>query len=166
MLLRHAKAETPGELLDFDRRLTAKGEADADAAGAWLADEGLRPGLVLCSPAARTRQTWHGVAVAVAQADDSDAVSPEVHYERSLYEGGRTEVIDLLRAVSDDVKVVLIVGHNPTMSDVSILLRPYDARSPVEPLKTAGLAVHQLEGSWSTVEPGSMPLLELHTARG
>jgi len=166
VLLRHAKAETPGELLDFDRRLTVKGEADADAAGAWLADEGLRPGLVLCSPAARTRQTWHGVAVAVAQAGDSDAVSPEVHYEPGLYEGGRTEVIDLLRAVSDDIKVVLIVGHNPTMSDVSILLRPYDAQAPVEPLKTAGLAVHRLDGSWSAVEPGSMPLLELHTARG
>jgi len=166
VLLRHAKAETPGETPDFDRKLTTVGEADADAAGAWLADEGLRPGLVICSPAARTRQTWHGVAVALAQADDSEQAAPEVHYEASLYEGGRTEVIDLLRAVSDDVKVVLIVGHNPTMSDVSILLRPYESESAVEALKTAGLAVHRWEGSWSDVEPGSIPLLEQHTARG
>ena len=166
VLLRHAKAETPGETPDFDRRLTVMGEADADAAGGWLADEGLRPGLVLCSPAARTRQTWHGVAVALAQADESDAVSPEVHYERGLYEGGRTEVIDLLRAVSDEIKVVLVVGHNPTMSDVSILLRPYEAEGTFEGLKTAGFAVHQLEGAWTDVEPGAMPLLEQHTARG
>ena len=120
VLLRHAKAETPGELPDFERRLTTVGETDADAAGAWLADEGLRPGLVLCSTAARTRQTWLGVAVALAQADP-DAASPEVHYEQRLYDGGRTEVVDLLRAVSDETKVVLVVGHNPTMSDMSIL---------------------------------------------
>jgi phosphohistidine phosphatase len=165
VLLRHAKAETPGDQLDFDRRLTEKGAADADAAGAWLADEGLVPDLVICSPAARTRQTWHGVAVALAQAAPSVA-APEVHYEGGLYEGGRTEVIDLLRRVPDEIGTVLVVGHNPTMSDVSVLLRP-DAEDPAfEGLKTAGLAVHQTQGLWSSTEPGSMDLVRRHTARG
>jgi phosphohistidine phosphatase len=170
VLLRHAKAETPGELPDFDRRLTTVGESAADAAGAWLADEGLRPGLVLCSPAARTRQTWQGVSVALAQAGldapDSPEVHPEVHYEQGLYDGGRTEVMDLLRAVAEETKVVLVIGHNPTMSDMSILLRPYDAAAAYEGLKTSGLAVHRMDGPWSEVEPGAMPLINRHTARG
>jgi phosphohistidine phosphatase len=165
VLLRHAKAETPGDLLDFDRRLTKKGEADADAAGAWLADEGLMPGLVLCSPAARTRQTWHGVAVALAQAAPEGA-APEVHYEDGLYVGGRTEVIDLLRRVPDEVGTVLVVGHNPTMSDVSVLLRPDGEDHGVEGLKTCGLAVHRSSVLWSATEPGSMELKLRHTARG
>jgi phosphohistidine phosphatase len=165
VLLRHAKAETPGELPDFERRLAEVGVANADAAGAWLADERLRPGLVICSTATRTRQTWHGVAVALAQADP-DAQSPEVHYERDLYYGGRTEVIDLLRAVPDEVHTVLVIGHNPTMSDVSILLRPYDGHAVLEGLKTSGIAVHRTEASWSQTEPGSMPLVLTHTARG
>ena len=165
VLLRHAKAETPGELPDFERRLTTRGERDADAAGFWLAGQGLRPGLVICSPATRTRQTWHGVAMGLAQSARGVA-SPEVHYEAGLYDGGRTEVIDLLRAVPDDTKVVLVVGHNPTMSDVSILLRPYGGDGGYDTLKTAGLAVHRAEGSWSEVEPGSMPLIERYTARG
>src|SRR5690349_5748602 len=114
VLLRHAKAETPGELLDFERGLTEKGVADADAAGSWLADQRLRPNLVLCSSAWRTRQTWHGVSVALKQADP-EAFSPEVHYEQRLYDGGRTEVIDLLRAVPESVRTVLVIGHNPTM---------------------------------------------------
>ena len=147
VLLRHAKAETPGTKRDFDRRLTEKGEADADAAGAWLADEGLGPGLVLCSSAARTRQTWHGVAVALAQAAP-ERPAPEVHYEDGLYEGGRTEVIDLLRAVPDDVGTVLVVGHNPTMSDVSILLDD-EAGGDDQDQKTCGLAVHMSVGLWS-----------------
>ncbi|MEV6634373.1 histidine phosphatase family protein [Actinoplanes sp. NPDC051470] len=165
VLLRHAKAETPGDHLDFDRRLTEKGAADADAAGAWLADEGLAPGLVICSPAARTRQTWHAAAVALAQAAPS-APSPEVHYENGLYEGGRTEVIDLLRRVPDDVATVLIVGHNPTMSDVSVLLRSDREDPDFTGLKTCGLAIHHSGLLWSDTEPGSMDLLKRHTARG
>jgi phosphohistidine phosphatase len=165
VLLRHAKAERPGDQRDFDRRLTAVGAADADAAGSWLADRGLRPGLVICSPAMRTRQTWHGVAVALAQADPGGG-APEVHYEAGLYDGGRTEVIDLLRAVPDATRVVLVIGHNPTMSDVSILLQPHAAGAGHEGLKTCGMAVHRTEHPWSQTEPGSMPLIERHTARG
>jgi phosphohistidine phosphatase len=166
VLLRHAKAETPGDQHDFDRRLTAGGQSDADAAGAWLADEHLRPDLVFCSPAARTRQTWQYVSIALAQALPGSG-APEVHYERKLYEGGRTEVFDLLRTVPSHVKTVLVVGHNPTVSDVSLLLIPddqYDGNAVG--LKTSGLAVHRSEGPWSATEPGSMRLLERHTARG
>jgi len=165
VLLRHAKAETPGELPDFERGLTAKGESDADAAGSWLADERLRPDLVLCSSARRTRQTWQGVAVALTQADPA-VPSPEVRYEQGLYDGGRTEVIDLLRAVPDSVRTVLVVGHNPTMSDVSVLLRPQDDGGSSEELKTAGMAVHRAERPWSQTEPSSLPLITTHTARG
>ena len=165
VLLRHAKAETPGDTLDYERPLTDKGRSDADAAGSWLADAKLVPGLVLCSPATRTRQTWHGVAVAMAQAAP-EAPAAEVHYEPGLYEGGRTEVIDLLRAVPDEVATVLVIGHNPTMSDVSALLTPFDQDDDPEVLKTAGIAVHRAEGPWSGTEPGSMPLIERHSARG
>jgi phosphohistidine phosphatase len=166
ILLRHAKAETPGELPDFERRLTTAGESDADAAGSWLADERLRPDLVFCSPAARTRQTWQGVSIALAQARP-DTPAPEVRYEKGLYDGGRTEVFDLLRMVADEVRTVLVVGHNPIVSEVSLLLIPdeqYDGNDVG--LKTSGLAVHRTEGSWSETGPGSMRLLERHTARG
>jgi len=166
VLLRHAKAETPGDLPDYDRRLTTVGESDADAAGAWLADERLRPDLVLCSPATRTRQTWQGVSIALAQALPGTR-SPEVRYEKGLYDGGRTEVFDLLRMVSDEIRTVLVVGHNPTVSEVSLLLIPdeqYDGNDVG--LKTTGLAVHRTEDSWSATSPGSMRLIERHTARG
>jgi phosphohistidine phosphatase len=166
VLLRHAKAETPGDDPDFDRRLTKTGEADADAAGSWLADQRIQPDLVFCSPAARTRQTWHDVAVALEQAHPG-AGSPEVRYEQNLYSGGRTEVFDLLRTVPAAVHTVLVVGHNPTVSEVSALLVPDDEFDGKEvELKTSGMAVHRTEGSWSAAEPGSMSLIERHTARG
>ena len=162
VLLRHAKAETPGDLPDAERRLTKRGQADAVAAGTWLAAEGLRPDLVLCSPAARTRQTWHGVAMGLGDADP-EAPGPDMRYEHNLYYGGRTEVVDLLRAVPEGTGTVLVVGHNPIMSDVSILLHP---DSGDDGLKTCGLAVHRADGPWSQTEPDSMEIVARHTARG
>jgi phosphohistidine phosphatase len=167
VLLRHAKAETPGELPDFDRRLTTRGETDADAAGSWLADQRIHPDLVFCSPAARTRQTWQGVSIALAQARPDGGVSAEVRYEKGLYAGGRTEVLDLVRGVPDAVRTILVVGHNPTISEVSILLIPDEQWDGQEvALRTAGLAVHHTDDPWSQAEPGSMRLVERHTARG
>ena len=164
VLLRHAKAETPGDKPDFERELAPRGRRDATAAGSWLADQDLYPDLVICSPATRTRQTWHQVAVALAQAVPEHA-APEVRYDPGLYEGGRTEVIDLLRAVPDETATVLVVGHNPTMSDVSLLLRP-DADPNAAGLKTAGMAIHRADGPWAQTEPGGMPLIGEHTGRG
>ncbi|MFI5495377.1 SixA phosphatase family protein [Actinoplanes sp. NPDC051859] len=206
ILLRHAKAETPGELLDVERRLTDRGRRDASAAGSWLALQGLLPGLVLCSSATRTRQTWHAVATALTReeaalgrdemslredvalaeqaARESEGpptneepaqttrtaaaapAAPEVRFVDGLYDAGRTEVIDLLRAVPDSVGTVLVVGHNPTMSDVSLLLSAGTGATIREGLATSGIAVHRVEGSWSATEPGSMPLVTTHTARG
>ncbi|AEV81083.1 phosphohistidine phosphatase [Actinoplanes sp. SE50] len=168
ILLRHAKAETPGEIADFDRSLTDRGMSDADAAGSWLVDERLHPDLVLCSPARRTRQTWQAASLALAQGNSSHgALSPEVHYEDQLYYGGRTEVFDLLRAVSDTVRTILLVGHNPTVSEVSALLVPDDQWDGVTvELKTSGLAVHTGEVPWASSSPGGMRLARRHTARG
>ena len=159
VLLRHAKAEIPTDEPDYDRRLTQRGENDAAAAGSWLAAQNIRPDLVICSPAARTRQTWEGVSAAIATA-------PEVRFEKDLYWGGRTEVFDILRTVPDAVGTVLVVGHNPTMSEVSTLLIPDADYDGVDiELKTAGLAVHGFDGSWSGSEPGAMRLVDRHVAR-
>lgn len=166
ILLRHAKAETPGELDDFDRALTDRGSLDADAAGAWLADERLQPDLVICSPAKRTRQTWQNAAIALAQGGTGQP-APEVHYPDSLYLGRSGEVFDLLHEVPENVRTVLIIGHNPTMSEVSALLLPDDQYTgTVVEMKTSGLAVHTGAKPWVAVEPGSMRLTRSHTARG
>jgi len=159
VILRHAKADRPAGMADIDRPLTARGHADAAAAGAWLASRGYAPDLVLCSPAKRTRQTWHGVAVALA-----GCKAPEVHYETGLYDDGIHEALELLRAVPDEVGTVLLIGHNPTMSVLSALLdRAADRDS--DGLRTSGLAVHELDGDWSGYAPGAALLVATETAR-
>ena len=62
ILLRHAHAEPPDAgQADLDRPLSPEGLAEAEAAGRWLAEQGLVPDCVLCSPARRTRETLEAV---------------------------------------------------------------------------------------------------------
>jgi phosphohistidine phosphatase len=159
VILRHAKAERPAGLADLDRPLTQRGHADAAAAGAWLVANGYRPDLVVCSPARRTRQTWHGIAIALGRVD-----APEVRYEMSVYSAAAEDLFELLGAVPVDRRTVLLVGHNPAMSIMSAALDQAGAGDS-DGLRTSGLAVYAVDGPWATVGPGTGRLLAAHTAR-
>lgn len=159
VLLRHAKAANPERVVDADRPLTARGHADAAAAGAWLLARGLQPGRVLCSPSRRTRETWHSVRVALGDAGST----AEVVMEGALYDAGAATALDLIRATDPDVEVLMVVGHNPTVSMISTLLDP--GTEVEEGLRTGGLAVHSLDGEWVDCGPGGAPLTASHTAR-
>lgn len=156
VILRHAKAANPEGVADVDRPLTSRGHADATAAGAWLSHRGYAPDLVICSPARRTRETWHGVALALGSA-------PKVRYEDKAYSASASSLLDLITSVGDKRTSVLLIGHNPALSQLSALLDP--ERADPEGLRTAGAAVHTWDGSWVECGPRTAPLTTVHTAR-
>jgi len=159
VVLRHAKADRPGGVADLDRPLTGRGHADAAAAGAWLAARSYRPDLVLCSPAKRTRQTWRAVSLAL-----TGSGQPEVRYESPLYDAGVAEALDLVQKAPHTARTVLLVGHNPTVSILSVLLDE-GADRDTEGLRTSGIAVHVHDGDWSGYGPGAAPITAAFTAR-
>jgi len=166
ILLRHAKAERPDGPVDIDRSLTERGQADALASGAWLAGRSLTPDLVICSPSKRTRQTWHGVAQGLAAGLAAGASAPRISYERRVYDGGADDLLALVQAVDDEVGTVLLIGHNPSVSVLSARLDPEGAADDSDGLRTAGLAVHEVNGSWAELGGGPAPVVARHTARG
>ena len=91
-LLRHAKSswEDPG-LSDVDRPLAGRGERAAERMARYLATEGIRPELVLCSPALRARQTLELVR--------SSLGDPEVSIEPELYTFDPEPLVARLRSV-------------------------------------------------------------------
>lgn len=157
VLLRHAKADQPIGIADSDRPLTERGHADAAIAGAWLVRHGYLPDLVLCSPARRTRQTWHSVAVALA-----GAASPNVRYERPIYDGAPSDLLKVVQSAEPDFGTVLVIGHNPAISLLSQLL---DDSSELDSdgLRTCGIAVHEFTGDWARLDSATM--VTQHTAR-
>jgi phosphohistidine phosphatase len=156
VILRHAKAANPDGVADVDRPLTRRGHADAAAAGAWLVQRGLTPDIVLCSPSRRTRETWHGVALALSAA-------PEVRYEKLIYAGSHGDLLDVVRSAPPTATTALLIGHNPAVSRLSIALDP--GLADRDGLRTAAVAVHAWDGDWADCAPDAGQLTASHTAR-
>jgi phosphohistidine phosphatase len=156
VILRHAKAANPQESADIDRPLTSRGHADAAAAGVWLSHQPYAPDLVLCSPARRARETWHGVAIALSRA-------PQVQYDDKIYNASAGDLLQVVSEADPDAGAVLLIGHNPGLSELSSLLDP-DNADP-DGLRTAGLAVHTAPVDWNELGPGTAALSTVHTAR-
>lgn len=156
VILRHAKAANPQDSADFNRPLTARGHADAAAAGAWLSHRADLPDLVLCSPARRARETWHGVALSLSRA-------PEVRYDDKIYAASALELLHLISDVEANIGTVLLVGHNPGLSQLSALLDPDGADQAG--LRTAGSAVHTSAAKWIEWGPRMAGLVASNTAR-
>jgi phosphohistidine phosphatase len=111
-LLRHAKSDWDDpKLSDHERPLSARGRHAAETmANYWRARKGGPPpvDLVLCSTAARARQTWD----IVSRCWPADQ-GPPVLIEEGLYLCGEEGLLDRLHRLEERVETVLMVGHNP-----------------------------------------------------
>lgn len=140
-VLRHAEADRlgigeHGARSDSERRLTARGEAQARAVGLALARLGASFEAVLFSPKTRARQT---AELAAAEWPDAQRGLPRVHEPlASGFDAG--QALDAAHELSADGRV-LLVGHEPDLSNVVAEL----TGGRVD-LKKGGLAVVRLEG--------------------
>ena len=113
-LVRHAKSSWKfPELADFDRPLNRRGKRDAPMMGKRLQQQGVRPDLIISSPAKRARKIAQAVAKAVGYSASAIAYDPEV------YEASADSLLTLLQATDDRVAVLILVGHNPELTDLA-----------------------------------------------
>lgn len=152
MLLRHAKSDRPAGVSDLDRPLNARGRRTAPLMGAYLAREGLHPDHVVVSPSLRTRETWEPVRAALDAA--------EARFVREIYEAPPSALLAVVRAAPAAATTVLVIGHNPGLQDVSLLLVGSGLNSVRNRLAggfpTGALAVIDFGiPSWSEIGPGT-----------
>ncbi|MEV3987645.1 histidine phosphatase family protein [Streptomyces sp. NPDC049837] len=163
VVLRHAKSARPQGVDDHDRPLAERGLRDAPAAGEWLRDSGYAPDLVLCSTATRARHTWDLAAARLA-------ARPPVRHDRRLYGTHAADLLTVIRETADDVGTLLLVGHNPAVQELILLLAAEalgDALDRVrEKFPTAAIAVLVRQGPWLEITPGGALLTDLAVARG
>ena len=158
-LLRHGKSAYPDGVVDHDRPLAPRGVREAALAGDWLRANVPAVELVLCSTATRARQT-------LARA----AVPAPVKYVERLYGAGFTTVVDEISTVDDDIASLLIVGHEPTMSDVAIGLAGEGtdiglAERISTKFPTSAIAVLAVSCRWQRLKPGAAALVDFHVPR-
>ncbi len=124
LVLRHAKSAYPEGVADHERPLAERGERDAAAAAHWLHEHGLRPEVVVCSTATRTRQTWERLAPHFAEP------GPAVRFDERVYEAPASRLATLLRETDPAVGCVLLVGHNPGCEDLVLALCDHGDSGP------------------------------------
>ena len=115
-LFRHGKSSwDEPKREDRERDLTARGRAAAEKMGGWCAANGVKPGLVLCSTATRARET-------LARLLPHLQAAGRIEFEDGLYLASAGELMARLRRVDDSVKAVMVVGHNPGLQELGLLL--------------------------------------------
>jgi phosphohistidine phosphatase len=159
LLLRHAKSAWghPG-LDDHDRPLNRRGERAAEAMAEHIVHEAPRPDLILCSTAVRTRQTLAPLINRLA------SPAPPMALEAGLYLASEDMLLARLRAVSDGIRTVLLIGHNEGIGELAAALA---GRGPAVALAnlqdkfpTGALAVLRApDGPWRDLAPDGAELL-------
>ena len=154
-IVRHGKAQPQGGGSDFDRPLSAQGEADAHALGQWTA-EAREPGAPLCvSPALRTSST------AQCLVDVWEEPSSHIQFEEQAYLASDRAWLGWINAWSDAHDNGWIVGHNPGLSELVERLTDQPIWLP-----TCGLAEITLHvDAWAEAFAGTGRLRGLFTPK-
>ncbi len=160
LLMRHAKSSwDQPDLADLERPLAARGREAAPLVARYLAGQGLIPDLVLGSPAQRVRETWQLMAPLLGEAVVCKTM-------RGLYEATPSRLLGTLRRVDDEIRTLLLIGHNPALGGLAQSLAGAGPEKALQRLRskfpTAGVAVLAFEAEhWADLAAGAGRLREL-----
>lgn len=161
LVMRHAKSAWDTGRPDHQRPLNGRGYRNAHEMAAHLAPH--HPiDRVLCSTSQRTRET-------LARLQDGGLQATEITFHDDIYEAAVSDILPLLRFLSDDADTVLLIGHWPGVEDLVLHLARRDDNQAWEPLLskfvTAAVATIELDGPWSGLAPGRGRLVDFVTPR-
>jgi phosphohistidine phosphatase len=157
ILLRHAKSSwSDSTLTDIDRPLAPRGERASRKLAKYILQTRIEPELVLCSPALRARQTLEAVEASLGKRCVVEVV-PE------LYAASEQELLERLQALPEPVSSVMLIGHNPGLHDLALVLASRGACLPQleEKFPTGALATLVVRSArWSALGPGEAELVD------
>lgn len=160
LLMRHAKSSRDDpHLPDHGRPLAPRGRRALVAMRAAIRDHGLSPDIVLVSAATRARQTLE-----VLEPWDE---TPLVEVMDALYMANARQMLGVLHGVAETARSVLLIGHNPGLHELSLLLAGAHAMGGAMPeatrlaggFPTAALAEFSVAGPWWALGDGGTRLV-------
>lgn len=161
-LLRHAKSSwDDAALADHDRPLAPRGRRAAKKMATHFRDAGVEPALVLCSSARRARGTLKRIRAGLPK-------DTEVRIEDRLYGASDQDLLARLREIRAEVPSVMLVGHNPGLEDLAILLAAPESHTRLEEkFPTGAMATLAIPGArWTALEGGTAELVDFVVPKG
>ena len=140
-LVRHAKSSWKyPKLDDFERPLNKRGRKNAPLMGKQIDRLGFIPDLIISSPASRAAMTARVFAFEINYPHEN------IRYLASIYESDEMDLVHIIRKLDDRLTKVMLVGHNPGLTDLANRLGNY----PVSNIPTSGVFCIALDiTSWS-----------------
>jgi phosphohistidine phosphatase len=163
LLLRHAKSSRDDpKMADLERPLNKRGRRATGTMRKAMLDLGLTPDMILVSPSRRTLETL----AALEPWDDT----PLVEQVETLYLASLPQLLDILRGVNETVRSVMLIGHNPGMHELAMLLdgtsAANEARSRLAAgFPTAALAEFSVATQWRQLDATGTRLVRFLTPR-
>ena len=112
-LIRHAKSSWDnGFLADIDRPLNKRGTRTCHFMAQHIYDAGCCFDSVFCSPAVRAQSTIELISQCLTEID------LDWQTENELYTFNSEHLITWLRGVDESIAELLIIGHNPALTDL------------------------------------------------
>lgn len=151
-LVRHGKAASPGKgINDFRRPLLERAENDVRQVAKRLKERGVKPSLILTSPAIRA------YASARLFARELGYRTRRIRTRKALYdlEDGE-KFMDLIQIIGDNYDSIVLVGHNPSLTDFAWFL----VQDFQEVIPTSGVVGIEFKSdSWKEIIPGQGELI-------
>jgi phosphohistidine phosphatase len=115
-ILRHGIAGTPSNGNDYERELTARGLLDISILATKLAEQNTRIDLIISSAAPRALQTAWNIAKILNYPEDG------IIERKGLYLASAGKLMSTVNKLDNSHTRVMIVGHNPGISELGLLL--------------------------------------------
>ncbi len=150
-LVRHAKSSwSDTKLTDRQRPLNRRGERDAPEMGRRIANHGIRPSLILSSPAVRAWTTAKIIAEEISYPAEF------LQREESLYLASLDDLLGAVVAQDNGFHSLMVVAHNPGLTEFANFLLPGLTNN----LPTAGVVSVQVDREdWSLYEQPKTELI-------
>lgn len=139
-ILRHGKAaRNDVGMSDYERPLSPRGEADAPVMAERITDAGIRPSLIMSSPAARAWTTAKLVARALSYPVEF------LQREDRVYLASLDKLLDVVSEQDAAFNSIILVGHNPGLTELANHLLP----GVTDSIPTCGIVSLNIEtDSW------------------
>lgn len=150
-LVRHAKSSWKNpHLSDRQRPLNKRGKRDAPIMGKRILEHGIRPSLIVSSPATRAWTTAKIIATQISYPIEF------LQREDSLYLASLDGILEVVAAQDNGFNNLMVVGHNPGMTDFANFL----STGLTHNLPTAGVVCVQIDqDDWNLFERPQTELL-------
>ena len=150
-IVRHAKSSWDDpSLRDHERPLNKRGHRDAPEMGRRIAEHGIRPSVIVSSPAVRAWSTARAVAKATSYPYEF------LEKEPLLYHASVDRILDVIAAQDERCNNLMLIGHNPGFTDFANFL----VSGLTNNLPTAGVVSLEIDiDDWNLYERPPTKLL-------